>query len=183
MMLLVSDDDDAFELLFIIERQGKQFFFITSENFLFTKLKYQVINYNWRAKKKKVLQRIEKEFVIKISFEGKVIWKWYLGERKIVLEEYREAKFFSSPRNFCTYVYHTFWRVFFKKGKNTKITTFHFWFAILQKFFLKLNTYIITAPPVSVVLIRHLEEDQFYFKNRSLLFSFLEKFFWPVKQI
>jgi len=46
MMLLVSDDDDGFELLFIIERQGKQFFFITSENFLFTKLKYQVINYN-----------------------------------------------------------------------------------------------------------------------------------------
>ena len=60
-----------------------------------------------------------------------------------------------------------------KKHQNYYIS----FLAIRQKFFLKLNTYIITAPPVSVVLIRHLEEDQFYFKNRSLLFSFLEKFF------
>ena len=103
MLFLVSDDDDdGFELLFIIERQGKQFFLLHLKIF-FSQNSNQVINYNWRAKKKKVLQRIEKEFVINISSEGKVIWKWYLGERKIVLEEYREAKFFSSPRNFCTY--------------------------------------------------------------------------------
>ena len=45
MMLLVSDDDDAFELLFIIERQGKQFFLLHLKIF-FSQNSNQVINYN-----------------------------------------------------------------------------------------------------------------------------------------